>query len=55
MYERARQLEAIVGIPSPQKWLAFKSKTLNIGLLSFQSPYHAEHTSSHPITEVKQQ
>ena len=42
MYERARQLEAIVGTPSPQKWLAFKSKTLDIGLLSCQWPYHAD-------------
>ena len=53
MYECARQLEAIVGTPSPQKWLAFKSKTLDIGLLSCQWPY-AENTSSRPITEAKQ-
>ena len=56
MYEHARQLEAIVGTPSPQKrqqnGLHLNLKTLIIGLCSCQRTYHAEHTSSCPITKA---
>ena len=54
MYERARQLEAFVGTPSPQKrqqnGLHLNLKTLNIGLLSCKRPYYAEHTGSRLIS-----
>ena len=58
MHECARQLETIVGTPSPQKrqqnGLHLNLKTLNIGLLSCKRPYYAEHTGSRLIPEVKQ-